>query len=119
MRTTPFPSTPGQVVALSVSEFACERDLNAAVSFDSVCRRFLEDANRALVWFIRFHALTAWCERGDVADRLRSDSSHARYACEVAASFELNGEWEFDADAFCLAVDTMDARCHGQRSRQP
>jgi hypothetical protein len=61
------------VVPLTVLEFALDLDLNAAVSLDSVCQRFLEDANRALVWLIRFRALTAWCERADMAPWLRSE----------------------------------------------
>lgn len=107
MAMTPFPSRPCEVVALTVPEFICELDLHGAVSFDGVCRRFLEDANRALVWFIRFRALTAWCERADTVGWLNSDPSHAQCACEVAASFELNGEWQFDAAPFRLAVEAV------------
>ena len=59
MRTTPFPARPCDVVALTVREFACSLDLDAAASLDVACRRFLDDANRALVWFIGFRAL--WC----------------------------------------------------------
>jgi hypothetical protein len=95
------------VVALTVLEFTWELDLDAAVSFDKICQRFLEDANRAVVWFIRFHALTAWCERADVAGWLHSDALHARRACEVAASFDLNTEWEFDVEPFRLAVESV------------
>jgi hypothetical protein len=43
-------------MALTVPEFTCELDPNAADSFDWVCQRFLDDANRALVCFIRFRA---------------------------------------------------------------
>jgi hypothetical protein len=110
MRTTPFPSRPCEVVALSVPEFTCELDLNTAVSFNAVCQRFLEDANRALVWFIRFRALTAWCERPDIAGWLREDPSHARHACEVAASFDLNSQWEFDPEPFHMAVESLFAK---------
>jgi hypothetical protein len=115
MRTTPFPATPCEVVALTVPEFTCDLDLNVAVSLNSVCQRFLEDANRTLVWFIRFRALTAWCERADVAEWLGSDSSHARYACELAASFDLNGAWEFEAEPFRSAVES--ASGHAPRVR--
>jgi len=107
MRTTPFPSRPCEVIALTVPEFTCELDLNTAVSLDWVCARFLEDTNRALVWFIRFRALTAWCTRADTAGWLRLDPSHARSACEVAASFELNGQWEFDIEPFRSAVESV------------
>jgi hypothetical protein len=95
------------VAALTVSEFTSELDLNATVSFDHACRRFLHDANRALVWFIRFHALTAWRERGDVATWLKACPSRAEHACEVAASFQLNQDWEFDAEAFRSAVESI------------
>jgi hypothetical protein len=98
------------VVPLTVLEFALDLDLNAAVSLDSVCQRFLEDANRALVWLIRFRALTAWCERADMAPWLRSERSHAQHACEVAASFELNDDWKFDVERFRSAVESV-ARC--------
>jgi hypothetical protein len=107
MRTTPFPASPGAVVALTVPEFTCELDLSRPESLDDVCRRFLDDANRALVWLIRFRALTTWCERTDVVVWLRSDHSHARHACAVAASFELNEEWGFDAERFRSAVESF------------
>jgi hypothetical protein len=93
MGTTPFPTRPSDVIALTVPEFTCQLGLNATVSFEIVCQRFLDDANRTLAWLIRFRALTAWRERDDVAAWLRSDPSHARHACEVAASFYLNDEW--------------------------
>ena len=107
MRTTPFPASPCDVVALTVPEFTCELDLNQSESLDDVCRRFLDDANRALVWLIRFRALTAWCERTDVAVWLRSDPSRTQHACEVAASFELNDDWEFDSERFRSAVESF------------
>jgi hypothetical protein len=106
MGTTPFPTRPSDVVALTVPEFTCQLDLNATVSFEIVCQRFLDDANRTLVWLIRFRALTAWRERDDVAAWLRSNPSHTRHACEVAASFYLNDEWQFDVEAFNAAVES-------------
>jgi hypothetical protein len=105
MRATPFPARPSDVVALTVPEFTCELDLNAT-SFDLVCHRFLDDANRALVWFIRFRALAAWCERPDMAAWLTSGASHVQHACEVAASFKLNDDWGFDPEAFRSAVES-------------
>ena len=108
MRTTPFPAKPCDVVPLTVPEFACALDLDAAASLDVGCRRFLDDANRGLVWFIRFRALVAWCERADVAAWLTSGPSLPRRACEVAASFRLNEEWQFDAEAFRSAVESID-----------
>jgi hypothetical protein len=65
MTSTPFSARPGDVVALTVPEFTCDLDLNAAPSIDLVCERFLDDANRALVWLIRFKALKAWCTRAE------------------------------------------------------
>jgi hypothetical protein len=107
MRTTPFPASPCDVVTLSVPEFAGELDLDASVSLDAVCRRFFEDTNRAVVWFIRFRALKTWSERLDVAQWLRSEPSHAHRACELAASFDLNDAWEFDPDRFRSAVESV------------
>ena len=107
MRETPFPATPCDVVTLSVREFTSELDLEATVSLDDVCRRFVEDSNRAVVWFIRFRALTGWCERDDMSAWLRSEPGHVRHACEVAASFELSDDWEFDPDRFRSAVESL------------
>jgi hypothetical protein len=107
MRRTPFPTNPSDVVALTVPEFTCELDLNGSVSLDAVCRRFVDDTNRALVWFIRFRALTAWCERTDVGVWLQSEPSHTQHACQLAASFALNDDWEFDAERFRSAVDSV------------
>jgi hypothetical protein len=107
LRITPFPIGPSDVVALTVPEFACELDVEASVSLDAICRRFHDDANRALVWFIRFRALTAWCERIDVAQWLRAEPSQAHRACQLAASFDLNEAWEFDGERFRLAVESV------------
>jgi hypothetical protein len=107
LRRTPFPTNPSDVVALTVPEFTCELDLNGSVWLDAVCRRFVDDTNRALVWFIRFRALTAWCERPDVGVWLQSEPSHADHACQLAASFGLNDDWEFDAERFRSAVDSV------------
>jgi hypothetical protein len=91
---------------LTVTEFTGDLELNGSGSLDAVCRRFLEDTNRAVVWFIRFRALKTWCERIDVAQWLRLEPSHAHRACELAASFDLNDAWEFDADQFRSAVES-------------
>ncbi len=107
MRRTPFPTNPSDVVALTVPEFTCELALNGSASLDAVCRRFVDDTNRALVWFIRFRALTAWYERPDVGEWLQSEPSHAHHACQLAASFALNDDWEFDAERFRSAVDSI------------
>jgi hypothetical protein len=92
---------------LTVPEFTCQLDLNAAAPFDGICQRFLDDANRAVVWLIRFHALTDWCGREDMAAWLLLEPSHARHACEVAASFELGSDWEFDPERFRSAVEAV------------
>jgi hypothetical protein len=107
MRETPFPTTPSDVVALTVPEFTRALDLTEPVSLDSVCQRFLDDTNRALVWFIRFRALTAWCERTDMGSWLQSEPSHAQHACQLAAGFALNDRWEFDAERFRSAVESV------------
>jgi len=103
---TPFPGRPFDVVALTIQEFTRDLDMNGP-SLDQACQRFLEDANRALVWLIRARALRAWCTRPDVVSWLRSADASGRTACEVAASFALNDEWEFDADDFRLAVESL------------
>jgi len=65
---------------------------------------------RAVVWFIRFRALTAWCARTETVSWLRSQPSRTGHACELAASFELNERWEFDTDRFRSAVHSVAAR---------
>ena len=104
MRETPFPSHPSQVATLTVSEFTYALDLEASVSFDAICRRFLDDANRALVWFIRFRALTDLRDRTDISAWLQSEPRHIQHVCELAASFELNDDWGFDAERFRSAL---------------
>jgi hypothetical protein len=105
--TTDFPIRPRDVAPLTIAEFTEHVDLDAPVSFDFVCGRFPDDANRALVWVIRFRALNAWRERRDVALWLGSDASLAQRASQLAASFALDDAWEFPADAFRLAVESL------------
>ena len=107
MQSTPFPASPSNVVALTVSEFACGLALNRSLSINAICQLFLDDTNRALVWFIRFRALTAWRERPEMAAWLHADPTHAQHVCQVAASFGLNDEWEFDAQSFRSAVESI------------
>jgi hypothetical protein len=38
---------------------------------------------------------------------LQSEPSHTQHACQVAADFELNDDWEFDAERFRSAVETV------------
>lgn len=113
---TPFPVTPRDVVPLTAHEFTGDVDVYGSPVLALVCRRFLDDENRALVWLIRFKALRAWCARSDLGSWLTGIDVDARSAWEVAASFTLNDEWEFDADAFSRAVDSAIAR-RSARSR--
>lgn len=106
-RPTPFPTRPSDVAALTASEFACARELQASVSIDDVCQRFVDDANRALVWLIRYRALTAWCDRTETVSWLRAEPVRADRACAMAASFVLNDNWEFDAGEFRSAVQSV------------
>jgi hypothetical protein len=113
MNQTPFPATPADVAALTVQEFTFdldEFDRQGIPSMERICRTFMDDANRALVWCIRFGALKAWHTSPDVIARSTSDSGTLRDACEVAASFPLNPLWEFDAVDFGRALDGMALR---------
>jgi hypothetical protein len=101
--------TPGDVAALTVPEFTVDLDVNRAPSLDLVCSRFVDDMNRALVWLIRFKALEAWCGRAEINDWLIGGPSHSRDACELAASFELNGQWQFDVEGFRSAIESANA----------
>jgi hypothetical protein len=112
---TPFPTRPADVVALSIGEFTFDHDKITSPSLDAACRRFVGDANRALVWLIRSRALKAWIDGPDMAEWLTTGSRSARDACEVAAAFELNDRWEFDTADFCLAVDALISRRSGGR----
>ena len=96
---------------LSTAEFAFDLEWNSAPSLDEVCRTFGSDANRALVWLIRVRALKAWCARERMTQWLHEGSRTPEDICEVAASSQLNDRAEFDAEAFCAAVDeTTDRR---------
>jgi hypothetical protein len=110
---TPFPATPADVAELTVQEFTFdldEFDRHGIPSMERICRTFMDDANRALVWCIRFGALKAWRTSPDVIARSTSDSGTLKDACEVAASFPLNPLWEFDAADFDRALDGMALR---------
>jgi hypothetical protein len=105
---TPFPAIPKDVAGLSVEEFTFDLDdLDGprVPSMERICRTFMDDANRALVWWIRFVALQAWCASPEVMARMTSDARILRDAREVAASFPLNDRWEFDATAFGRTLD--------------
>lgn len=105
---TPFPAIPKDVAGLSVEEFTFDLDdLDGprVPSMERICRTFMDDANRALVSWIRFGALQAWCASPEVMARTTSDARILRDAREVAASFPLNDRWEFDAAAFGRTLD--------------
>jgi hypothetical protein len=113
MTLTAFPATPGEVAALTVQEFTFdldELDGNRVPSMERVCRTFMDDANRALVWWIRFGALKAWCTGSEGMARLTSGTVTLRAACEVAATFPLGHCWEFEPDDFCAAIEAVTAR---------
>jgi hypothetical protein len=111
MNPTAFPATPGDVAVLTPQEFAFdldELDGNRVPSLERVCRTFMTDANRALVWWIRFRALKVWCTRSEVIAQLNSGSVTMRGACNVAASFPLNHQWEFEPADFYSAIEALD-----------
>ena len=106
-RPTSFPAGPRDVVALSVEEFRFDLDMSHTPSIESACRAFATDANRAVVWLIRWRALNTLCARSDVAEWRRAGARTSRDMCEVAAAFDLNDRWEFDRERFCNAVDGL------------
>lgn len=113
MKGTLFPAIPQDVAILTVQEFAFDLDeLDGPVvpSMTRICRTFKDDANRALVWWIRFEALQTWCASPDVMARATSDARVLGDAREVAASFPLDHRWEFDPAAFGRAVDGIARR---------
>jgi len=113
MNQTPFPATPADVAALTVQEFTFDLDefeRHGIPSMERICRTLMDDANRALVWWIRFGALKAWHTNHDVIARSMSDSAILRDACEVAAGFPLNPQWEFDTTDFGRTLDGMALR---------
>ena len=120
VKGTAFPATPRDVVELTVQEFTFdldELDGDRVPSMERVCRTFMDDANRALVWWIRFAALKNWCSRTDVMARLTADLRTLRNACEVAASFPLNHRWEFDSEPFGSAIDAATESRGGSETR--
>jgi hypothetical protein len=71
-------------------------EMTQAPSIETGCRSSGNDANRALVWLIRWRALKSLCARPDVAEWRRAGARTSRAMCEVAAAFDLNDGWEFD-----------------------
>jgi hypothetical protein len=104
---TAFPARPRDVVALSVEEFLFELEMTHPPSIETACRAFANDANRALVWLIRWRALNTLSARSDVVEWRRTGAGTSRDMCEVAAVFDLNDGWEFDHEGFCDAVDLL------------
>ncbi|HET7219573.1 MAG TPA: hypothetical protein VFJ02_16065 [Vicinamibacterales bacterium] len=107
MDSTLFPIKPSDVIALTIAEFALDREMSNAPSLAEICRKFGNDANRALVCLIRYRALGAWCAREDMTAWVNASAHTRRDICEVAAGLALNDRWEFDGDAFCRAVDIV------------
>ena len=110
MKKTPFPTRPAEVAPLTVQEFTFDFDAPEGCSLDAICARFVDDANRALVWLVRFRALKALIDQPGMAAWIGGGARTQRDACEVAAGFALNERWEFDAEPFCCAVDTVVSR---------
>jgi hypothetical protein len=109
MKKTPFPTKPGDVVALTIPEFTFA--VNAAdPSLDDVCGRFPDDPNRALVWLVRFHALKAVTSQVEIAAWLAGETGSLRDAYYVAARLKLNERWEFDHVLFRSAVKALAAK---------
>jgi hypothetical protein len=113
--TTGFPLTPGDVAPLTRHEFACGLDVAAAPPFAEVCERFANDANRAVVWLLRFKALQALKDDPRMASLVHGHSESSRAyvderVVEVAAILALNEHWEFDAGAFFAAVEALGRR---------
>lgn len=110
MTSTHFPTRPMDVAELTASEFTYDLEWNNSPSFEEVCRRFGNDLNRAAAWLIRFRALQAWWACDGMAQWLTDAAGTPRDICEVAARLELNDLREFDAEAFCSAVDQVVAQ---------
>ena len=98
---TPFPTNPGEVVALTVDEFVADLDLSSNLPLTAVCARFGEDLNRAVVWMLRYRALQHFIGYLD-ASRLEQTR---KTATELAAGFTLNEDWEFERVTFLAAVE--------------
>jgi hypothetical protein len=107
---TPFPTKPSEVVALTISEFSAGLDMDGSPSIDDACSRFPRDTNRALVWVIRFRALKAWHAQPGMMEWLDARTVTTQDASHVAAGFELDRHWGFDAGSFCSAIDRARAR---------
>jgi hypothetical protein len=110
MTDTAFPATPADVAILTVQEFMFnldELDTKRVPSLGRVCGAFMGDANRALVWWIRFGALQGWCARANGGPSSSRDAWIVRDACEVAASLPLDHLWAFDERDFASALENL------------
>lgn len=104
MDSTPFPTRPLDVIALTVQEFTLDIDMDQTPSLDAICARFLHDTNRAVVWLIRFNALNTWRAQTETAVWLAASDGTNDDVCEAAAGLSLNDRWEFDSGAFRTAI---------------
>ena len=112
---TPFPLKPSDVPALSVQEFTFGCDFDYSPPFADICSRFATDANRAVVWLVRFRALQALKRDGRMLSWIRSQPERRQGTLvdgvfEAAATQPLNESWEFDTYEFCTAVETLAMR---------
>lgn len=107
MASTRFPARPSEVVPLTAQEFGFELNTAEVPPLDAVCQRFGDDSNRAIVWLLRFRALKALCVRPEMTEWLGSRAHAWPSICQVAATFELNDDWEFDQRRFRSAVEAL------------
>jgi hypothetical protein len=104
----PVSDHPSDVAALTVAEFmrALQTGCAGVVSVRSMPFAGAFSTMRTGHWsglfdsvrvggVVRTHDSTLW---------LHSDPSHKQDACELAASFDLNDDWGFDAERFRSAV---------------
>jgi hypothetical protein len=108
--STPYPATPRQVAALGVGEFTVTLAHGTAPTLDHVCGLFAQDANRAVVWLLRYKALEAVSTALETQSWLTAGAYAPVDLYEVAAGHALNERWEFDGLAFRRAVETLAAR---------
>jgi hypothetical protein len=100
---TSFPRSPADVATLTVAEFLGNLDLASPVPLDVVCDRFAGDANRAIVWAVRYTALDHFLRGLDDAT-----AAEVRTIAEpLAARFGLNEEWQFDRALLCAAIERV------------
>ena len=91
-------------------------DMDRSPPLAEVCARFGDDANRAVVWLMRFRALQLLGR--DARTRAPQDVQASSLepvptsgdVFAIAASHPLNERWEFDPHVFFAAVEALTAR---------